>query len=394
MTQDVNIQITRSYPRFIRIIFFTIIIVAAAALLVNPIVKATGRNLILRQLVFAAVHQPAEAFLKPLPCARSPLSSENDRASVSDMLAKLDDSRLRAAGLCLLGDASGASAVYEQAANAGDGWAALEAYYLYTRAGDLPAAQHALDQSNLSAWDLRAFYRAVAPLDLQVDLVALARKAVEADPTNSDGWRNWLYAGDRFTPLKNWQRAEDVYKQALVEQDKLGVGVGRSTFALSAGRLYQSYINPPQLETALSYYNLALTWDDYFLASEKGTTHRYRGEIYHALKPAYSDTQVLSEFEQALQLDPGNYWARLSIASLYLNDINDPARAEIYLRQAITLSPDISDAYLYLGDMYRKLGQLPQAASAYEQALARQPGWQLAVDRLAAVRAKMGNTNP
>jgi tetratricopeptide (TPR) repeat protein len=367
----------------------------AVALLVSPVAKAQGRTIALRKLAIAAAHLPAAELSKPIPCGRAALTGENDRAAVAGVLGELDISpRLRAGGLCLLGDTAGASAVYDQAAKAGDGWSALQAYYLHARSGEMAAAERALDESSFSAGDLLAFFTVAAQLDPQVDLLPLVRKAVEGDPANPAGWIAWLEVGTRYVRLKDWPGALDVYRQALSAQDKLGVQVGRSSFAVSAGFIIQYNLIPPRLETALSYYDQALAWDVFFNPSDKAFGHVHRGEVYRGLRPAYTDAQVLAEFQRALEIDPQNYWARLSIASLYIYDLKDLTRAEDYIRQAMALQPENPYAYLYLGDLYRQQGDLAGAAAAYQQALARQPGLQAAEDRLAEVQAEMGKTAP
>jgi tetratricopeptide (TPR) repeat protein len=63
--------------------------------------------------------------------------------------------------------------------------------------------------------------------------------------------------------------------------------------------------------------------------------------------------------------------------------------AEQYIKQAIGVNPDLPDNYLTLGDVYRQQGDLKAAVAAYEDALARKPGWQAAIDRLTAVQAEL-----
>ena len=342
-----------------------------------------------------AEHLPDSEQSKAVPCVRAPLASENDRAAVIDALVKLDDNpRLRAAALCLLGDAAGAAVAYEQAARAGDSWPALQAYYLHARAGEMAAAGRALNETSLSSMDLSQFFWAVAQLDLQVDLLPLARKAVESDPASADGWKIWLEVGARSARLKDWPRALDVYRQAVSAQDVLGVKVGRSSFALFTGFIYQANLDSHQWETALSYYGQALAWNDYLSLSDKAYTYIYRGEVYRSLRPAYTDAQVLAEFQRALEIDPQNYWGILSMASEYIYDFKDSVQAEFYIKQAMALLPENPYAYLYLGDLYSQQGDLKGAVAAYQQALLRQPYLQAAADRLAVVRAKMGKPLP
>ncbi|MBE3144593.1 MAG: hypothetical protein IMZ61_11810 [Planctomycetes bacterium] len=232
---------------------------------VAPFVSTLRRTAALRELTAVAAHVPDSELAKAVPCARAPLVDENDRAALIDALGKLDDPQSRATAFCLLGDAAGASAEYQQAARAGDSWSALQAYYLLAKSGDLDAAGRILDETHLSEKDLLVFFNSVTWLDPSFDLLPLARKMVESDPANPDGWKAWLEVGARYSRLQDWPKALDVYRQAMSAKGSLGVQVGRSNFALSTGRIYQGNLDPRQLETALSYVDHWNLWMDFII---------------------------------------------------------------------------------------------------------------------------------
>ena len=369
--------------------------VMAFALLGNSAVKKLETNLAMRKIIIAAVHLPAAELSIPVPCMRPPLAGDFDRALVVEELSNLHiNPRLQATLLCLLGDQAGAVAAYDRAAAGGDSWPALQAYYLHTRSGEMVAAGRSLDEVSLSSNDLSRFYWAVVQFDQQVDLLPLARKDVEGEPANENAWRIWLDVGARQMRVKDYLKALDVYNEALSTQDRLGLQVGRSSFALNIGRIYQSYLEPRQVETALSYYDQALAIDSFIYLSDQAAAYLYRGEVYRVLRPKFTNSQVIAEFQHVLEIDPNNYWARLDLANVYLYDLKDPDRAEAYIRQAMALLPENPNAYLYLGDLYKQKGNLAQAAVAYQQALDHQPGLQSALARLAAVKAKMEQPAP
>jgi len=116
--------------------------------------------------------------------------------------------------------------------------------------------------------------------------------------------------------------------------------------------------------------------------------HIYRGEVYCSLKDKYSPEQALGEFQRALEVQPGNYWALLSIGNVYLYDLKELEQAESYYRQAMAINEKYPNAYYSIGEVYRQRGDKMTAIEWYQQALERQPNWQAAIDRLNELEGK------
>jgi tetratricopeptide (TPR) repeat protein len=133
---------------------------------------------------------------------------------------------------------------------------------------------------------------------------------------------------------------------------------------------------------------------DFLTQTNVSNLYLYRGEVYRGLRPVYTTAQALQEFMHALELDPKNYSALRAIAGIYLYDEKDYPLAEFYVDQAIGLKPDLAYAYITRGDLYRRLGDLPRALAAYQDALARLPDYQAAIDRIAAVQAELRKQAP
>jgi tetratricopeptide (TPR) repeat protein len=74
--------------------------------------------------------------------------------------------------------------------------------------------------------------------------------------------------------------------------------------------------------------------------------------------------------------------------------LKDYSSAESYINQAIALYPGYSYAYITRGDLYRAQSNLQGAIAAYQDALIRQPGYQAAIDRLAAAQAALQKQSP
>ncbi len=100
------------------------------------------------------------------------------------------------------------------------------------------------------------------------------------------------------------------------------------------------------------------------------------------LKDQFGPQPALQDFEAALQLRPGDYWALLGIGHVYLYDLKDLDRAEEYYRQALGSDEKIPNAYYYLGEVRLARGDGQAAAQWYRLALARQADFQPAIDRL------------
>lgn len=374
--------------------FLLILVMVGAALAIKPASAVFRRTSAMRELSIAAEHLGADELRKPIPCARAAVADEADRERVKAALNVLTDAESRAKAFCLLGERGEALTAYRQGAQRGDVWSAEQAYYLQAQAGEMKAAEQSLGLADIEVKELESFFWGMNRLFPDMDLLPVARQAVEKDPLDKDVWKLWLQASNRLIKMKDYTGAIDVYQEGLAKQETLGAQAGRGSFALRIGRIYQVNVDPHQLETALKYYDQAIAWHEYFDPMDEATAHFYRGEVYAGLKPKYSATQVISEYRRALEIDPKNYWARLSIANTYLYQLKAVDTAELYIHDAIALRPELPNGYLALGDLYRQRGDLNAAKAAYEQALARQPEWQAAMDRLEALRKDMEKTAP
>jgi len=90
------------------------------------------------------------------------------------------------------------------------------------------------------------------------------------------------------------------------------------------------------------------------------------------------------------RLDPDNAWANYYYATT-LKRTSPQARA--LLEKAVRLDPKLGDAYLLLGIIQAGEGNLSQAISAYQRAIAASPQLEEAHYRLAMAYRKTGQTN-
>ena len=370
-----------------RNIFLTVLALLVVALGIRLLVRQLQQDASLRLLITIENRLSADEQFKLIPCSHTPLTDSSDVAALKDALLYLANPAQQATAYCLLGDYPSALAAYVQSASSGDDESVLQVYFLLARNGDLPAARQVLNTFKFPVADLQGFFASVVSLKISIDeLLPVAQRMVELDPKDPQSWQLWLAAAQEYEGVSNWQNALSAYLAAIRMQEQFGVNIGRSSFELSAGRIYQTRLAPPDLHSALSCYNSAIADMNFRGSGNLSYAFLYRGEVYLGLSPVYTASQALQEFLYALQLDPNNYWAMQDLAGIYLYNLKDYPLAEQYIDLAVSLNSALPNAYLIRGDLYRQQGNLLAAAAAYQDALARQPGYQLALDRLAALQ--------
>jgi tetratricopeptide (TPR) repeat protein len=349
----------------------------------------------IRELISIINRLPESEQLKPIACSRTPLTGSPEKAALQRMVSSLAQPAQRASVFCLLGDYSSALAAYELAAASGDNGSALQVYFLRVRQGDLAAAKQGLSRIHFSAKELLGFFTSTIDLNLNLDVLPVAQRMVELYPENRASWLLWLMAAGVYEHAADWPRALNAYQEALLVQKRSGVTIGHSSFESAAGRIYQNQLEPHDLNQALIYYNQAITDPDFLnYGANLSKVYFYRAEVYQGLKPTFSAAQALQDYLQSLELDPENVWTLRAIAGIYLWDLKNYSQAEKYINLAIGANPDLADNYLMSGDILRQQGNLNGAEAAYWKALAHNPGWQAALDQLAAVQAELKKQAP
>jgi spermidine synthase len=91
------------------------------------------------------------------------------------------------------------------------------------------------------------------------------------------------------------------------------------------------------------------------------------------------------QFDAELTVRPGSYQTMNNFAGMLL-EIGDLPAAEVALRRAVQLKPDLAETQFNLGLVLEQRGQPAQAIPAYEAAARLQPGWPKPRQRLAALR--------
>jgi tetratricopeptide (TPR) repeat protein len=316
--QSFSVIFTRYMGKNHRIILIFLLVLVLTAMAAGLAVRQSQQSAGLLELVAIISRLPREEQVKPIACSWTPIADGPDKAALQEVVFRLAQPTQRAKAYCLLGDVPSAMAAYAQAASKGDDWSAFQVYFLQARQGDMLAAKQALNSIHFSDKELQAFFTSVINLNLNIDVLPVAQRMAELYPGNPDSWILWRDAGQEYERASNWQSALDAYLEAIQVQNKSGVRIGRSSFELAAGLIFQFRLKPPDLNSAFSYYNAAIADMDFLNAANPSNVYIYRGEVYQGLSPAYTASQALQEFLHSLELDPKNMWAMRAIAGVYL----------------------------------------------------------------------------
>lgn len=384
----------QNWTRTARWSLFFILLVFSAAFSIPNLIRAKERIDALRGFETVLAHLTANQFTRTIPCARQPAAAAVDREILTRLLPRLPEYPHRSAAYCLLADPAAALDIYLRQAANGDRWATLQAHYILTQTGDVASAQHILASNWITLSDLDLYRTALAAIDPQTDFRPIAIRALELSPRDPDRWEFWLYSLRRYEKGSDLHPTLALYLEGLKIQDRLGIRIGRSSILLRAGRIYQVSDLPSNLELAVQLYDQAFAHQDFLDSSDAALLRFYRGTAYRALRPQYTDAQILDEFQAALSLEPRNYAALATMASVYQVDLKQFDQAAICLDRLVEFYPKEPDAYLRQGNLYRAMGDLPRAAAAYERALALKPDWDVAQEKLDAVRAQMETPAP
>ena len=343
---------------------------------VKPGMAAFRQAMGVRGLLQASVDLSNDELANPFVCMRDTVNS----AQVQVALENISDGYLRGVGLCMAGEGEAGLAALREAG----GQSNAEVQYA----------------AGLSTKDSQAGVDALARLDITDDELIGALQTLSTQPgiqpypalralakranTQPLTWRLWLDRSSRLEAINDWLAALDWIEEGM----SIAPPEVRSSLYLRAGRIYQTQSVPRDYPAALAAYNQAIQQDGWLDPNEEAYAHIYRGEIYRSLKDEFSPEQALAEFFQALELQPGSYWALMSIGHVYLYDLKELDGAESYYRQALETDVQAPYAYYYLGEVYLARGDKGTAVEWINKALQRQPNWQPALERLKALEGQ------
>lgn len=172
------------------------------------------------------------------------------------------------------------------------------------------------------------------------------QRAIRLEPDLGDPWH---YTGQLYEEQQRWLPALDAYEQAAASSYfRQG---GRSSSYYRMGAIYHRKLKPHQLERALWAYKIALATDDFRSNRDAAWVHARLGQIYYARD-------------------------------------EDAIAAEAAMLEALELVADDKWLYIVLGNFYRQEDRIVEAAAMYQQALALDPEFEGAQQRLSALRGE------
>ena len=341
---------------------------------IGPALEAFGQAMGVRELLQAEASLPEDALANPFVCLRD----VGTGASMGGI--RLDDRYLQAVSLCAAGEQEDGLKMLKLA---GENSGADIQYAAVIMTTDTLAGASLLRESGLEGRELAVVAQKLVSQS-GVDPLPLIRLVAENARDDSQTWTLWLQGSSQLEAKGDWQAALDWIDEGLAIAPKNV----QSSLLLRKGRIYQTRVDPRDYISAVKYFQQAIINDEWIYPTDEGAAHLYLGEVYRTLKDEYNPRQALAEFIATLNILPGNYSALLDMGHLYFNDLKDLSQAETYYRQALESNSKSPYAYLYLGDVFRERGDTQAAKDWYQQALALQPKWQAALDRIKNLEGK------
>ena len=326
-----------------------------------------------RDLLKAGASISIEEPNNPFVCLRK--SGNSARAQIA--LQNISDAYLRGVGLCMAGETGAGREALQEAGEHSNG---MVQYAAAISTIDSQSGAEIIGRAELSEGYLTAVIQNLVAqqyIDPYQGLRVLAQQATDQPGT----WAAWLKGSSRLEAAKDWQAALNWINEGL----SIAPPEVKSSLYLRAGQIYQSQADPRDYPAALASYNRAIEEGGWIYPDEEVNVHILRGDVYSNLKDEFSPEQAIKEYQRALELQPGNYWAQLSIGHVYMYNLKELDAAESYYRQALEADELSPYAYFHIGEVYRARGNKEVAAEWYNLALERQPNWQPALDSLSAL---------
>ncbi len=105
-----------------------------------------------------------------------------------------------------------------------------------------------------------------------------------------------------------------------------------------------------------------------------------------------AETNAISQYEDALELDPSMFWAHYSLGAIYQKQEKyDLALTKF--QTSLTLNPKYYPAHYYIGEIHLKQGNHAEAIQSFDTAQALNPNWEYPVYGMGLVYFDQDNLN-
>lgn len=200
-----------------------------------------------------------------------------------------------------------------------------------------------------------------------------------------DGTQLW---GDQFDATTATLSAV----QSRISEDltaQLRQGVSREQRRIAAHRYtrnpqaYEDYLwglyawnkrDRENLQRAKEYFSSAVAHDPDFAAAYAGLSNTYGVMVGYGVMPVAEGTsKVMATAQKALQLDPNNAEALVSIATTKYRNLWDFAGADADYRRALAINPSYATGHQWYADYLRTMGRWQEARREIEIAYTLDP---------------------
>jgi TolB-like protein/DNA-binding winged helix-turn-helix (wHTH) protein len=188
-----------------------------------------------------------------------------------------------------------------------------------------------------------------------------------------DGTQLWgdqfeATAGNQFgVQSQISQELSDQVRQG-VDRDRRRVAAHRYTTDPQAYELYLKGLyawnkrDKDDLHRALDYFSQAIARDPNFAAAYAGRGQTYGVMVGYGTMPvAVGVPKILADAQKALQLDPNNAEALVSLATTKYRSVWDFAGADRDYRRALALNPNYATGHQWYADLLRSMGRWDEA---------------------------------
>jgi len=167
-------------------------------------------------------------------------------------------------------------------------------------------------------------------------------------------------------------QALEAFRTAIDHNSFSGNGFGISSAHARIGLILEER---GEMEEALAAYQEAIEADGFAGPWEKAGVYYHRGEVFRLIGRDLDDQ--IGEFQEALELNPRHYWARLRLGQAYYKRYKNLHMAEQEIRLAMEIEPNNKWAYRLLGDIYKRQGEFDRSREMYERVLELDPNDEL-----------------
>ena len=128
------------------------------------------------------------------------------------------------------------------------------------------------------------------------------------------------------------------------------------------------------LDKAIEYFSQAIKLDPNFAAAYAGLANTYGVMVgYNLISPEDGIIKISANAQRALDLDPGNAEALVSLATLKFRSLWDFAGAERDYKRALQLNPNYATGHQWYSDYLRSMGRFDEAARQIDLAVRLDP---------------------